>query len=334
MRSARISCSSSSVAAANAFTRASERGGHELPEHGLGPVRARLELGVVLRGHEERVIGQLDDLDQAVVRRRPAEHEAVVLEAPAQQVVDLVAVAVALVDHGLVVGRAGTGRVVELHRVGAEAHRPAHLVDLLLLRQQVDHRERRLGVELGGVGAVHADDVAREVDHGELHPEADTEERDLALARDPRRVDLALDAANAEAAGDQDAVGLLQQLATLLVVERLGVDPEDLDLGAVVDARVLERLDHGQVGVLELHVLADERDAHVLLRLGRAAHGRLPVAELGRRRLGLEVVEDQVVHALRPEHQRHLVDVVDVARGDHGLDRQAREQRDLLPDLA
>ena len=32
-----------------------------------------------------------------------------------------------------------------------------------------------------------------------------------ALARDPRGVDLALDAAHAEAAGDQDAVGLLEQ---------------------------------------------------------------------------------------------------------------------------
>ena len=46
------------------------------------------------------------------------------------------------------------------------------------------------------------------------------------------------------------------------------------------------------------------------------------------------MVEDQVVDALGPEHQRHLVDVVHVARGDHGVDRKAREQRDLLADLA
>ena len=93
-----------------ALPRPLERGGHELPEHRLGAVRARLELGVVLRGHEEGVVGQLDHLDEAVVGRGPAEHQAVVLEAPAQQVVDLVAVPVALVDHGLVVRRAGASR--------------------------------------------------------------------------------------------------------------------------------------------------------------------------------------------------------------------------------
>ena len=98
--------------------------------------------------------------------------------------------------------------VVQLHRVGAEPHRAAHVVDLLLLRQQVDHGVGRLGIELGRVRAVHADHVAREVDDRELHAEADAEERDAALARDPRGVDLALDAAHAEAAGDQDAVRL------------------------------------------------------------------------------------------------------------------------------
>ena len=85
--------------------------------------------------------GQLDHLDQAVVRRGAAAHQAGVLEPAPQQVVDLVAVAVALVDHGLVVGRAGARAGVELHRVGAQAHRAAHVVDLLLLRQQVDHRD-------------------------------------------------------------------------------------------------------------------------------------------------------------------------------------------------
>ena len=51
------------------------------------------------------------------------------------------------------------------------------------------------------------------------------------LARDLRGADLALDAAPAEAAGDQDAVGVARAArAASLVVERLGVDPVDLDL--------------------------------------------------------------------------------------------------------
>ena len=110
----------------------------------------------------------------------------------------------------LAVELAGAGAGVELDRVGAEAHRAAEVGDLLLLGQQVDHRERRLGVELGRVGAVHAGDVPRELGDGDLHAEADAEVRDPLLARDLRGADLALDAAAAEAAGDQDAVGVAE----------------------------------------------------------------------------------------------------------------------------
>ena len=46
-----------------------------------------------------------------------------------------------------------------------------------------------------------------------------------------------------------------------------------------------------------------------------------------------EVVEDEVVGALGPHHQRHLVDVVDVARREHRLLGDAGEQRDLPADL-
>ena len=120
--------------------------------------------------------------------------------------------AVALVDDGLVVDLAGAGAVVELDRVGAEAHRAAEVRDLLLLGQQVDHRVGRLEVALGRVRALHAGDVARELGDRDVHPEADAEVRDRLLARDLRGLDLALDAASAEAAGDQDAVGLSQQL--------------------------------------------------------------------------------------------------------------------------
>ena len=239
-----------------------ERIAHELAEERLRAQRARLELGVVLGGDEERVVGQLDDLDQAVVGRGAAEHEPGVLQALAQVVVDLVAVAMALVDHGLVVDRAGAGAVVELHRVGAQAHRAAHVPHFLLLRQQVDHRVGRLGVELGGVGAVHARHVAGELGDGDLHAQADPEVGHVPLAREAGGVDLALDPAHPEAAGHEDAVAGLELALGLLVVQPLRVDPADLHPAAVVGSGVVERLDHGHVGVRELGVLAHQRDAH------------------------------------------------------------------------
>ena len=62
------------------------------------------------------------------------------------------------------------------------------------------------------------------------------EVRDPVLARDPRGLDLALDPALAEAAGDQDPVG---PLGDLVGVEVLGVDQLDLDVDAVVVAAVV-----------------------------------------------------------------------------------------------
>src|SRR3712207_5337796 len=53
-------------------------GADERAEERLGPVRPRVELGVELGGDEERVIGQLDDLDQPLVRRGAAAHEPLV----------------------------------------------------------------------------------------------------------------------------------------------------------------------------------------------------------------------------------------------------------------
>ncbi len=128
--------------------------------------------------------------------------------------------AVALVDDGLAVQRPRPRVGVDLHRVGAEAHRPAEVGDLLLLGQQVDHRMRRLGVELRRVRAVHVRDVARELHHRDLHAEAHAEIRDALLARDSRRADLAFDAATAEAARDEDAVGLAEAPARGLVARQ------------------------------------------------------------------------------------------------------------------
>ena len=44
-----------------------ERGRHQFTEQGVGPIRSALELGVSLGADPERVVAQLDELDQAPV---------------------------------------------------------------------------------------------------------------------------------------------------------------------------------------------------------------------------------------------------------------------------
>ena len=91
------------------------------------------------------------------------------------------------------------------------------------------------------------------------------------LARDLAGEDLALPAAGAEAAGHEHAVHRLEQLRRLLVGHVLGVDPAHAHPAALMHAGVLERLVHREVGVVELDVLADERDLDLLAPLADAA---------------------------------------------------------------
>src|SRR5262245_26097207 len=76
-------------------------GADEVAEQRVRPVGPALELRVALRPDPVRVVAQLDELDEAAVRRDPAADEAGRLEAGPVVGVELVAVAVALADHRL-----------------------------------------------------------------------------------------------------------------------------------------------------------------------------------------------------------------------------------------
>ena len=131
----------------------------------------------------------------------------------------------------------------------------------------------------------------------------------------------------------EDAVRLLELVDRLLVRHVLGVDPAHVHAAAGVDARVLQRLVHGEVRVVELHVLADERDLDVLAELARALDELGPLAELGRRRVEPELLADERVEALRLQHLGDEVDVGDVGAADHRAAIDVGEERDLLADV-
>ena len=254
----------------------------ELAEERLGPVRAGVELGVELRGDEERVVGQLDHLDQAPVGGGAAGDQALVFEPVPQLDVDLVAVAVAFVDH-LLCRRSHAPVCPRSSRTGSAPSRivPPMSETSFCSGSRSTTGIGRLGIELGGVGAVHPGNRAGELDDRDLHPEADPQIGDLALAGDLGGGDLALDAALAEAAGDQDPVHSLERPG----IEVLRVDQLDLGFDAVMDAAVLDRLDHRLVGVGEGDVLADDRDLDLTGGGIGAAHHRLPLGQVRRGRL-------------------------------------------------
>ena len=175
--------------------------------------------------------------------------------------------------------------------------------------------------------------MACELRDGDVHAEADAEIRDALLARNLAGEDLALPPARAEAAGHEHAVGRLELLDRLLVGHVLGVEPAHVHLRTLVHAGVLERLVHREVGVVELHVLADERDLDVLAPLGDQVGEVLPLAEHGRRRVEAEALADELVEAFPLQELRNQVDVGHIRGADHRSGVDVGEERDLLPDV-
>ena len=136
--------------------------------------------------------------------------------------------AVALVDDLFAVRLPHDRAGQELRRIRAEAHRAALVDDLALLVHEVDHRMRRVRVELAGVRTGEPARVARELDRRAVQPEAQPEERDVLHPGEAGRGDLALDAAEPEAAGDHDAVEVAQAAFGEQALGVVGGDPVDL----------------------------------------------------------------------------------------------------------
>ncbi len=137
--------------------------------------------------------------------------------------VDLVAVAVAFLDHGVAVdlGDLGAGLQVARYRRRDAWCRPWRrplrrdgVVALHPFLQVIDDGGEALFaglvVEFLGPGVGQAGEVAGGLDHRHLHAEADAEVGDLLFAGELGGLDLAFGAAFAKAAGDEDGVEALR----------------------------------------------------------------------------------------------------------------------------
>ena len=141
--------------------------------------------------------------------------------------------------------------------------------------------------------------------------------------------DLALDPPHTEPGGDDDAVGSREAAVGEQALDVLGLDPVDLDVGAVMEAGVPERLGDREVGVGQADVLADDPDPTRVGRRLDPADQRLPVLQIG---LGVgrpRISVRRVVEALLVEHQWDVVEAVGVGGVHDRLDRHVAQRRDL-----
>ncbi len=306
---------------------------HEAQEKRVRVDHGAVVLRMVLDADEPFQRRDLDRLDKARLRVLARAHHAGGLELALVLVVELEAVAVALLDVLLAVGLEDFRAGLQVAIIGAEAHGAAHVGDVLLLFHEVDHLVGRVGFHLGGVGVLEAYDVAGELDHHALHAQADAQAGDVVLASVFDGGELALDAALAEARGDQEAVHVFQLLGGVRVVQFLGVEEVEVELVVVIDGRLEERLVDRLVGVLQLDVFADEADVDRLRRRRFQGQEFFPRLHLGRRaHFEAGFFQDDLVHLLPLEDEGHLVDRRDVDRLDDGVLVDVAEEGHLAQD--
>ena len=162
-----------------------------------------------------------------------------------------------------------------------------------------------------------------------MHAETDTKEGNPILARIADCRDLALAAAVAETAGNEDPVGLLQQWVRSFLLDLLGFDAIELNTNLVGDSTMHQSLQQALVGFLEAHVLADDRDPNRIFRVLQNLNHPLPIFQMGCASPDIEFLDDPLIETLFVKNQWHFVEPLDVFGGDDGVFGNVAEMRDL-----
>ena len=150
-----------------------------------------------------------------------------------------------------------------------------------------------------------------------------------------QRADLAVDAAHAEAAGDQHGVDLgeVRGPHPPCVSHSSEGTQRMLTLRLVGEPAGAQRLGHREVGVGQVDVLADQRDRDLLDGVVHPAQQVVPVGPVDVAERQVEPAYDVGVEALAVQHLRDVVDRRGVDRGDDGLLVDVAHQRDLALDV-
>src|SRR5438034_4060354 len=269
-----------------------------------------------LAADEPRVRWQLDHLAQLLALGEAGGAQALVLQSLHVLVVDFVAMAVAFVDHVRAVDLAREAPGLEHSALSTQPHRPAEIglfvaaldaaVPVLPLGHERDHRVRRVAVEFRAVRAREADDVSRELDHRELHAQADAQIRDLVLARVLDRLYHAFDSAPAETARNEYRVHAFQERADAVLFDRLRIHVADADPAARVDPGVDEPLVQRLVGIGKVDILADHGNGDLVLGMLERLDQLFPYLALGRLGDDSELVADDFIQHLLEIGRAHV----------------------------
>src|SRR5689334_5346278 len=191
----------------------------------------------------------------------------------------------------------------------------------------MDHRMRCLNIEFAGIGGRQAANVPGKLDHGHLHAETDAEKGNFVLAGVTNRSNLALATPIAEAAGNQNAIGIFEKSLDAVLLNLLRLDAVEIDTDLIGNSTVNQSFEQAFVRFLKAHVLADNRNAHGIVRIFEHLYNPLPVFQMRRAGPDVELLDDPLIKSFFMENERHFVDPFDILRGDNRIFRNITEMR-------
>ena len=171
--------------------------------------------------------------------------------------------------------------------------------------------------------------VLRPFDHGGLHAQAEAKEGNALFPCPANRRDLALDPAVSESTWNHNGIHALQQGVGTFCFDLFRADPMHIQGGVLGDACVPERFDNGEVGIVQLDVLAYQRNLHRWSWVAQVVHQLLPGRHVAVVVREIKDVENFAAEALLFESQRHGINAVGIERRDHSPFLHTTESADF-----
>src|SRR3954467_10348451 len=193
-------------------------------------------------------------------------------------------------------------------------------------------------IELARVCFMKSADVASKLNAGSLHAETDAEIRHLFFACVANRIQHACDATLAESARNQNTViafelRFVRTVFGVATLEAFGLYPSDVQLEALADSAMRERLFQRLVRVFVFNVLAHNGNRDIVLGVVNAVHQVFPCREISFGGLQVDILERKGIDFFMCKDERNFVDGGDVLGSNHRFLFDVAEQRNLALDL-
>ena len=108
----------------------------------------------------------------------------------------------------------------------------------------------------------------------------------------------------------------------------------DAHLRIIFNASMLERLSNREVGIVQLHILAHQRNVHCPAQMAVALHHRYPVCKIRRAAFQVQLPDCNLRQALFFQSKWNLIERGHITVFNHMFLRHIAKQRDFLTDMA